>query len=824
MLEYHNRKLASDIEAVGFYDVVNTKDDIHCLCSVDVDTDEVILFHDNPEFDNVKVYDPYDKKEYVIPQRRGTLQEGIEWWSKATNNGSKLIIHNAHTYDRPVIDKVWPDNNIPFDAYHDTFIQSKVQWFERPCPKGAKSPHGLKAYGIKCKVNKPEVTDWTTMDAFKLHRVVEDCKIQAFTYKYLQSEAKHLKDNYGIDFTSALKIESLYADECFKQEQTGAKVDVKWARECIEDLDQKIEELREEIEPELPPTIKGKGNKITRSEMAELFGFSSAKIKDKTFKKKQNGEVVDSVEKPYYKPSINFTRTLKSNVYSGFNVSYGESPKFNKKKQLTDWIKNNHPDTKPKDWGIEKTEEVTELLNKNTCDYFGLEPEDTDIVCGPFTRIEISKSTMTQNEVVKGLLIRLGWNEAEEWNLKKDVYDNNIKVDKKTVVRWPEKAHPDHQLVKVIEKGGYLVSSPKLTEEDYKQLPEGLGKKIAEYNTYNHRRRFLENPKDPEEKGILSYVRGDGRIPCGVNNFGTRSGRGSHRVWVNAPSESALYGQEIRKCIIPEDGKVLVGVDMKSAQLSIAAYYAKNADYYESVATGIEEDQDGSYVGMSAHCVNARMFGMVSEEEFEEAIKTQKKELVKSIGLRRKKSKGGSFAVIFGASGKKVAKTIGIPEKEGHQRKEKFLRQMGLDSTIKMLDKFEKSYPYKGGFYLPLAFGYWLWNNSPHKSVNTIVQGFEALAQKLAVIRVTKELEREGITRDQAKRIMETHDEMLMECTPEAADRVGEIVGEAYTWAADQIFKNHLKNPDWFANIGKPTFGIDLNGGYKIGKNYYEVH
>ena len=33
MLECYNLKLASDIEAKGFYDSVHTKDDIHCLCS-----------------------------------------------------------------------------------------------------------------------------------------------------------------------------------------------------------------------------------------------------------------------------------------------------------------------------------------------------------------------------------------------------------------------------------------------------------------------------------------------------------------------------------------------------------------------------------------------------------------------------------------------------------------------------------------------------------------------------------------------------------------------------------------------------------------------
>lgn len=823
MLEYRNLKLASDIEAKGFYERVNTKEDIHCLCSVEVDTGKVILFHDNPEFDNAKVTDPYDNKEYTIPVRSGTLDEGIKFWSNAANNGSLLIIHNCHTYDRPVIDKIWPENNIPFDSYHDTFIQSKLQWFERPCPKGAKTPHGLKAWGIKCGINKPEITEWETMDVFKLHRVIEDCKIQAQTYLMLEKERNFLKDTYDIDFTYALKIEALYAHECFLQEVTGVKMDLAHIRNCLDDLDIKIENLRAEIEPQLPPTIKGASPKIGRKEMAELFGFDSSKIKETTSQRKKDGEVVTVVDKPYHKPTTKFTNKEKVNQYYGFNLSYGATPTFNKKKDLTDWIKASFPDTKPKDWDIEKKEVVTEVLNGHTCEWFGLEPTDTDIVSGAFTRILIEPSTMTQSDVVKAFLIKLGWNDAEDWNIKEDAYGEWIKVDCDMEVRWPAKAAPEHQMVKHLKKGDLLVSSPKLSDDDYDQLPDGLGKKIAEYNTYQHRRRFLENPKDPENKGLLSYVREDGRIPAGVNNFATRSGRGAQRIWVNAPSDSALYGKEIRQCVIAEEGKVLVGVDMKSAQLSIAAYYANNYEYYNNVATGMEYSEDGKYVGKTAHCVNARMFGMVSEKEWVEAVNTQAKELIHYITLQRKKSKGGSFAVIFGASGKKVAKTIGIPEKEGNRRKEQFLQQMGLDNTIKALSMYESKYQFKGGFYLPLAFGYWLWNNSSHKSVNTIVQGFEALAQKMAVIRLGRELDRLDL-RDHIKKVIDCHDEILLEISIGYEEQAGKLAGECYSWAAEQIFKYHMKNPKHFANPTPTTFAIDLNGGYKTGFSYYDVH
>jgi hypothetical protein len=816
------RLLASDIEAKGFYDAVNTWDDVHCFVSIDISTNEVFLFHNHPEFDNVVVVDTYDNKEYKIPPRTGSLADGLKFWEEESASGSKLVVHNAHTYDRVIINKLSPDNSIPFDSWWDTYVQSKVQWFERPTPKGCKGAHGLQAYGVRCGVNKPEVKDWQNIDAFKLHRCIEDCKIQAKTYLMLEKERTTLKDKYGIDFTQALKIESLYAAECAKQEIVGAKVDVAHIKRCIADLDTKLAVLTDEIEPQLPPTVKPKGTKVSRKEIAELLGYNPDNVKDTFIQRKVGGEVQTVVEKPYVKPSVNFTKKEKITFYQGFHMTYGFSVEYKKKKDLTEWIKANYPETKPKDWGIEKREDISEVLNANTCSYFEVEPTDTDLIVGPHTKVEFVPSRMTQNEVVKGFLIKLGWNYADEWNLKTDSANQFIKAEVDTEVRWPPKAAPEHQLVKLVRKGELMVSSPKLGEDDYEQLPEGVGKKIAEYNTYKHRRGFLSNVKDPENKGLLSYVRSDGRIPCGVNNFGTRSGRGAQRVWVNAPSESALYGEEIRKCIVPESGKVLVGEDMKSAQLSIAAYYAINEAYYHNVASGVEEDDQGNYVGSSAHCVNARMFGLVSESEWQEAVRTQNPSLCKSISLRRKGSKGGSFAVIFGASGPKVAKTLGIPDKEGSKRRKQFLAEMGLDEVSSWLSECESKYKHGGGFFIPLAFGYWLWNNSSHKSINTIVQGYEALAQKMAIIKFNQVVDQKGWVG--VNKVLDVHDEFLVECPEDMANDVGKLMGKCYTWAGEQIFKYHVNNPEHFANYNPPKFAIDLDGGFKVGDNYYAVH
>lgn len=823
--KYTNRLLASDIEAKGFYEEVHTSEDVWCFCTEDVDSGEVFLFHDYPEFDGVKVVDHFDNKEYTIPVRSGTLVEGARFWYMAGANGSKLIVHNAGSYDKPLVEKIWPKCKIPLTSWHDTYIQSKMQWFDRPTPKGAKGPHGLDAWGKRQGINKPAVKDWTTMDAFKLHRCLEDCSIQAQTYRDLEEEKRKLIE-LGLDFDEAWLIENEYRMDVTQQEINGALVDKPHMERCVVDLDEKLDVGAKEIEPLLPPSLDIKGTRISRREMAEKFGYKRLP-EDEYVEATVKGERVLKVKKDYYSPSINFHRTIKGNLYSGFNISCGESPKFVKKKELTDWIKANYPDDPPKEWDIEKEETEVKVLNKTTCTYFGVRETDTDFIAGPHTRVEFVQSTMSQSEVVKGYLIRYcGWKDAFEWNLKKDHNKQSIRAEADTVISYPKRAHPDHQMHILVKKGQPLLSSPKLSEEDFEYLPDGVGKSISDYNSYMHRRRFISNPKDPENKGLMSYIRPDGRVGCGVNNFNTATSRSTQYKWVNAPSESALYGEEIRKIIIAPEGRKLVGTDMKSAQLAIAAYYANNSEYYEAVASGqeVEKDAEGNeiYIGQSAHCHSARNFGMVTQEEFERAKATQDPELLHSIMLRRKGSKAASFGVIFGCAGKLLAKMLGIPESQGNQKKDNFLNQMGLAGVAAWLEGCKTKYKRGKGWYIPVPMGYWVFCKSDHKSINYLIQSTEAICQKLACNYFNRHKEGRGIT--SSIKVLDQHDENLHECDEDETDKVGKLTTEAYKYASDEVYKWHMANPDKFPNQGSPTFAFNLDGGYKVGDNYLDTH
>ncbi len=815
--DYLTQTHFGDLESIGFYDVIHSVEDIHCLCTITED-DQVILWHDKPELDNVVVWDKYDEKEYTVPPRMGSLLDGFRYWYKIGKAGGKLSVHNCATYDKPVLEKVMPKCIIPDECWRDTFIQSKIQWFDRPQPKGSKSPHGLMAYGIRAGVNKPEIKDFTRFDGEILMRIVEDCRIQKFTQEYLDEEAVKLK-KIGVDVTDAYKIEFEYAMNCAKQEVRGALADRKHMEACVRDWDIVTDALAEEIEPLLPPTVKPSGAKITRSELMESLGYDKKRIpQDELHEVTRAGETKWQPVKPYHKPSVKYFKVEKVNQYSGFDLSHGETPTYTKKKDLTDWIKENHPDTKTKDWDIQKEVKEGKVLNAKTCEYFGVQPEDTDIICGSHTRVSFTKSKLTQHEVVKGYLIRYaGLKGVEEWNLKKDSNGQIVRAEEAMVVSYPPKAHPDHQLHYKIKKGQPVMTSPKLQEKDYGQLVGDIGQKIGEYNTTVHRRRFISNPKDPENKGLLSYLREDNRLPCGVGNFQTASGRAAHRVWVNAAGASSHLGEEIRSIIIAPEGRRLVSADMKSAQLAILSFYAKNIDYYDAVASGQEvvKDEEGKeiYVGMSAHCHSARNFGMVSEEEFEVAVRLQDPVLLHSIAVRRGFSKRASFGVVFGCSGAKLAGMLDIPESEGEEKKNSFFTKMGLQGVIDWGKRFMKVTKRGGGFYIPLPFGYWVYCNSPHKIINYLCQGCEAACQKIAVNYFEREVVKRGLD---AIKIMDYHDEYTVESSPEDAQAVGELLSESYKKASDDCFQWYMENEHLFPNEGNAVFAFDLDGGFKM--------
>lgn len=771
-----------DSEADNLLDKV-TK--MWCIFIIDITNNEEYLFHDYPEYDNAVVID--EGKEYIIPVRTGSLAEG----ARSLYSSRKMIAHNVMGYDLILMNMFYPKFKIEkaFPKCFDTLIQSKVQKFDRRAVKGYKGIHGLDPWGGRLGHNKPKVVDWSTIDAFKLHRCMVDVKINVETYEYLEKEKDKLL-KLGIDFTEGMIIDHAYSFNTSIQELNGAAFDSVKAKDCVKELDGFIEKLTDELEPLLPPTVKIVSQKCTWKDTADALGWDLDTFKGYSRHPEVRGyQYKDGTSS---EPAKYFSNRIKYDLRERLGV-VKEYP-----------IK---PAAKP----TTKLTVATGNYGKNIAEYFDVDPKSSKgerMIDGPFSKVGFQISKMSQHEVVKNYLLKYcGW-VPTEYNFKKDK-DGRLERDDN---------------YKLIE------TSPKLTEDSFSSIKGGIGTKIAEYNTYSHRRRFLENEKD-DEKGLLNLMRPNSRIPCGVNVFGTATGRSSQFGWVNAPGGKALYGSKVRSLIVAPKNRILVASDMKSAQLSIAGYYARNKDYLDAVLEGEEFKVDSSgkeilhpdtgkpwYIGESGHCVNARAFGVVSEEDWKRAVETQDQELIKQLGLLRSLSKGGSFATIFGATGKKVATTLGIPEKQGDAARNKFLSDIGLDEPIAILSRMAKELKSGSGSYIELPFGYWAWCKSPHKFFNYLDQGTEAACQKVAVNYFESESKRLGLD---CFKILDIHDEFMVESDIGCQQEVGALMCESYKYASDRCFEWHQEHSRYFINL---EFPFNLDGGFKVGDNYYDVH
>lgn len=223
---------------------------------------------------------------------------------------------------------------------------------------------------------------------------------------------------------------------------------------------------------------------------------------------------------------------------------------------------------------------------------------------------------------------------------------------------------------------------------------------------------------------------------------------------------------------------------MPSAHPRLLADFTQNETFIKSV-DGYEEDPiTGKYVGEDYHTVNSILFKINSKEDVELAVKTQDQELIKKISKGRGKGKGGSYAVIYGASGEKVALTLNLPLHEGEPLKKEFLAGLGLDALLAEVEQDYKRTKYNGGGFIPVLGGYHIFCKSKHKFVNYKALGSEAVVQKIAIILVCREMQRLGL---KSKLILSQHDECLFEAPDEELEVMKELASNMYPNAAKAL-------------------------------------
>ena len=114
------------------------------------------------------------------------IKSGLEFLSEA----DELIMHNGIGYDLPVLEKLY---DFKYGGIiTDTLILSRLQWPDRPLPKGytGRASHSVEAWGHRLGFHKPEHDEWDRYSPEMLNRCRGDVSGTEKIYNYLLEERK----------------------------------------------------------------------------------------------------------------------------------------------------------------------------------------------------------------------------------------------------------------------------------------------------------------------------------------------------------------------------------------------------------------------------------------------------------------------------------------------------------------------------------------------------------------------------------------------------------------------------------------------------------
>lgn len=286
-------------------------------------------------------------------------------------------------------------------------------------------------------------------------------------------------------------------------------------------------------------------------------------------------------------------------------------------------------------------------------------------------------------------------------------------------------------------------------------------------------------------KGLLAEIAEDGRIHTTFKQTETRTGRISSAEpnIQNIPVRTEL-GREFRRFFTAKEGYLLVDADYSQIELRILAHLSGDPNMIAAFKSG--ED---------IHTVTA-------SQVFDMPVQWVTPEM-------RRSAKAVNFGIVYGIGAFSLSKDINVtvPQADAYIKSylekyrgvDNFMKKTVADGTrdgyvstmwgrrrwIKELSASNKNVQ---------AFGKRMAMNAP-------VQGTAADIIKLAMIRVYKRLEAEGLD---AKLILQVHDELIAEAREDCAARVAEIIASEMEHAAE--------------------LSVPLTVEAKTGRSWYDAH
>lgn len=296
------------------------------------------------------------------------------------------------------------------------------------------------------------------------------------------------------------------------------------------------------------------------------------------------------------------------------------------------------------------------------------------------------------------------------------------------------------------------------------------------FRDYNDRSKILGFLTEGKNAWLKS-VKEDGRIYGYVNSNGQITGRIKmyNPNLGQIPGSESYKGKECRSLFMAREGHSLVDCDAAGIQLRMLGHYLHKYDgglYAREIAEG------------DVHTRNMHAAELPSRPIAKEWI----------------------YAFLFGAGQEKLGAIanpdLSVEEKRalGKKFKNKFLNANPAISDL--LQDCKDVFTHRG--HIKSLDGRVLYPRGDYKTLNTLLQGGEAVVMKKACNLATQKLKEKKINYFQVAYI---HDEILLEVREGQEIEAGEIVKAAIVRAGECL---NLKIP--------------LDGAYKIGKTWEETH
>ena len=267
-------------------------------------------------------------------------------------------------------------------------------------------------------------------------------------------------------------------------------------------------------------------------------------------------------------------------------------------------------------------------------------------------------------------------------------------------------------------------------------------------------------------EGLLRLVDSKGRVHSTFDQTATATGRisSSEPNLQNIPVRTE-EGKEIREAFLPREGWVLLDADYSQIELRLMAHFSGDPALIDAFRKG--ED------------IHAR----TASEIFDVPPEWVTPEL-------RSRAKAVNFGLIYGISGFGLSRNTGVSRKEAAAFIDKYFQT--YPGVKRFMDRTASEGADRGYAetlmgrrrYLPELKS----SKAPIRefgkraAMNTPVQGTAADIIKLAMVRIDRALREAGL---QSRLILQVHDELLLECPPEEANRAADLLREAMEGAIE---------------------------------------